>query len=204
MAKPSDGTCCEKCGKRLDFREGRYVFSGGTRYICFDCLLDSPEHERRSPPMRYCTQCRAGIWRGDPHTVRHEPELSPRQPIVLCCRCVEWYDRAGTHTTTGTTAPTDAEPCPTDTCGICETDCGDDEECGEIRNGDRVVHVCGKCFDVWEYIRDMAAEGTGHVGGSPAVTHANEPPPQRPQELSEREKRIGKLADDAIQGSGEK
>ena len=192
MSKASDGTCCEKCGKRLQFREARWVLDGGG-CVCLDCMpamaWSEPTAGSEEPvELRgQCSRCGKPIRRGDAHTVKYQSPEEEGEPTRYCEDC----------------AP---EPCPTDTCGICEADCGDDEECGEIRNGDRAVHVCGKCFDVWEYIRDMAAEGTGHVGGAadPPLTYGNESAARRPQELSAREKRIGKLADDAITGSGEK
>lgn len=248
MSKPSDGTHCRDCGKRMSFLELRYVVGRGF-FLCLDCIPESkpkPRWRVVPPHFRQCSACGCGIAANKERTVRIDPTRPHVDDVVLCTRCVEWQDRASTYTTTtGTNAPAEVDDqcvkcsrditkgewrhvlyqrpgdtrprevscsecaglsCPTDTCGICEADCGDDEKCGTIRNGDRAVHVCGKCFDVWEYIRRMAEEGTGHIGGSadPPVTYANEPPPQRPQEVSTREKRIGKLADDAIIGSGEK
>lgn len=199
MSKPSDGTYCEKCGKRLQFSELRYIVGRGF-YLCLDCIPEpKPRPRWRAVPTRFqqCSICGCGIAANKERTVRIDPTRPHADDVVYCSRCVEWQ-RAG--------LPPDGKPCPTDTCGICNRDCSDDEECGEIRNGDRAVHVCSDCFAVWEYIRDMAAEGSGAVGGTadPSLTYGNEAAAQRPQELSAHEKRIGKLTDDAITGSGKK
>lgn len=187
MAK-TDGACCNKCGKYLTFQELRWVLGYGF-YLCLDCMPEpKPKPRLRAVPPAYqtCTECGRAMPGDEPRTIRYDPRTRFDADVVYCRTCVRWYDDLPSEP---------AEPCAENVCAICTHDCADDEPCGTITNGDRTEHVCSRCYDVWAYIRDMAAESSDR---------SNEPRAVQPPAVGSDERRIGKAIDDMLKGSGDK